>query len=71
MAESNGILASCCRSTLSILGFLFLALTILSSFALIRVGMELRDCDLTCTEDTDGAELLNEGYYDCNGTAQP
>ena len=26
------------------------------------------DCNFTCTEDTPGAVLENEGIYSCNGT---
>lgn len=60
----------CYKATLAILAFILIAFTVVCTGCLVLLGVAVSDCDLTCDEDADEAELLNEGYYACDGTAQ-
>lgn len=57
----------CYKATLAVLAFIMMAGTVICTGCLILLVIAVSNCDLTCHEDADGAELLNEGYYDCDG----
>eukprot|EP00892_Ulva_mutabilis_P007590 jgi/Ulvmu1/5202/UM210_0002.1 len=58
---------TCARIVLKAVIILGLAFTLLCCAALLYVSMGVSGCDITCNEGSDGAELLNEGYYECDG----
>lgn len=66
-SSSTASKSCCCKFTMAAMGLILTLLTLLSSAVLIVLGVSLSDCDLACDGDTDGAELLNEGMYECDG----
>lgn len=43
----------------------------LAALLLIGIPIAISGCDLSCHEDTKGAELYGEGYYECDGKLLP
>lgn len=66
-SSSTASKSCCCKFTMATMGLILTFLTLLSSAVLIFLGVSVSDCDLACDGDTDGAELLNEGVYECDG----
>ena len=59
----------CLRVLFAFLTFCLVSGTVLSVGGLVFFGILLvtGNCDLSCNEDTPGAELYGEGYYQCGG----
>lgn len=45
-----------------------LAIASAGAMIIVAVWASNDGCDMWCDEDSEGAELVNEGYYECDGT---
>lgn len=58
---------TCGKAIMWCLGFLMLGGTLVTAGGVLYFAISLKDCDLSCDEDTPGVENLGEGYLECDG----